>query len=423
MVNPRKLAIRALNSIEKDKAYSNLTLNAVLRQSGADRRESALATALFYGVLDRKISLDYILSSYLKQPINKLSPFTLCALRVGLYQIIYMDSVPPFSAVDETVKILKKSKESRNSGLVNAVLRNYLRAPKELPAGKSAEDISVRYSCPLSIVKSFIADYGTEDTLSLLEESLKPAPVTLRVNTEKISVNGLKKELEAEGVAVRETELQSFLLAEEGFSVQNSDCYKNGLFFVQDLASGTVCEKLSPASGERVLDLCAAPGGKSFNMALLMKNKGEIVSCDIYENRLKLIKNGADRLGLDIIKPILNDGTVFNDKLGTFDRVLADVPCSGFGIMRRKPDIKYKPVEDFKGLEEIQKSILENADLYLKKNGFLLYSTCTLRRDENEQNVKAFLENHKNYTLEFEHTFMPHKDKTDGFYCALFKKQ
>ena len=423
MVNPRKLAIKALNSIEKDKAYSNLTLNTVLSESGADRRESALATALFYGVLDRKISLDYILNSYLKQPINKLSTFTLCALRVGLYQIIYMDSIPDFSAVDETVKIIKKSKESRNSGLVNAVLRNYLRNPKQLPNGNNAYDISVRYSCPLSIVESFIKDYGVEDALSLLEESLKPAPITLRVNTEKISLSDLKERLKAEGVAVKETKLESFLIAEEGFSVQNSDCYKKGLFFVQDLVSGTVCEKLQPSPCERVLDLCAAPGGKSFNMALLMKNKGEIVSCDIYENRLKLIKSGAKRLGLDIIKPAVNDGTVFNDKLGTFDRVLADVPCSGFGIMRRKPDIKYKPVEDFKELEEIQKSILENADLYLKKNGFLLYSTCTLRRNENEQNVKSFLKNHRNYTLEFEHTFMPHKDKTDGFYCALLKKQ
>jgi 16S rRNA (cytosine967-C5)-methyltransferase len=180
---------------------------------------------------------------------------------------------------------------------------------------------------------------------------------------------------------------------------------------------------LSPKKGDRVLDMCAAPGGKSFTMAEIMENDGEIISCDLYEHKLKLISDTAKRLGLNIIKPLLNDATVYNSDLGEFDAILCDVPCSGFGVIRRKPEIKYKPADDFGELQEIQYSILQNAVKYLKKNGKILYSTCTLRKGENEENIERFLQDHNGFEKIYEHTYMPHTDGTDGFYCALLVKR
>ena len=414
MANARKTAVKVLVKIEKEGTYSNLGVAEALKNSELNLQDKSLATAIIYGVLDRKITLDYILSKFLKTPINKTEPFTLMVLRSALYQIKYMDKIPESAAVNEAVKIMKSSKFSRNSGFVNGVLRSVLRTEVEIPKGDSAEDLSVRYSCPLWIVESFLKDYGLADTKALLEESLKPAPTVLRINTVKADISEIEKEYEIKENSIELT---------KGIDISNSELYKKGLVYAQDYASQRAVEILSPKSGDRVLDVCSAPGGKAFTMANLMGNKGEIIACDLYPHRVELIERTAKRLGLDIIKTAVADATRYNPKLGEFDCVLCDVPCSGLGVIRRKPEIKYNALPCLEELKNIQLSILRNAVKYLKKGGKLLYSTCTLRREENEKLVISFQKEYNDLYKVYEHTFMPHKDGTDGFYCALFEKR
>lgn len=421
MTNPRKAAVQILIKIEKDNAYSNITLKSYLTETELSREDKAFISALVYGVLDRKITLDYVLAKFIKTPLKKVAPFTVYVLRTALYQIMFMDKVPESAAVNEAVKLIKKSRESRNSSFVNGVLRAILREEAILPQGDSINDLSVRYSCPLWIVESFLKDYGFENTLSLLEECLKPAPTVLRVNTLKISAAELKQKLSEMGIETAFGDIENSLLLSKGIDIGNNSLFKEGFFHVQDLSSQRAVSVLCPKQGERVLDLCASPGGKSFTMAEYMDNKGEIVSCDLYEQRVKLIADGAKRLSLNIIKPTVSDATVFNENLGKFDCILCDVPCSGLGVIRRKPDIKYKPQEDFKALEEIQLKILKNSVKYLKPKGRILYSTCTLRREENEKLVISFLKEYNSFKLVEEATLMPHLNGTDGFYYALIE--
>ena len=419
MATARKVAVLALQKIFVDGAYSNIAVNSYLKDTDLTPADKALATALIYGVLDRKITLDYVISSFVKTPIKKLSPYTLNVLRTALFQIMYMDKIPESAAVNEAVKLVKRSKESRNAGFVNAVLRNALRAEGLLPTGDSVTDLSVIYSCPESIIESFISDYGKETAVIILAEALKPAPLTVRVNTIKTDVDAFIAEI---GDA---TEAKPFgaVILNKGIDINNNPLYKKGHFYVQDTASQTAVSVLAPKPNDRALDMCAAPGGKSFAMALLMENKGEIISCDIYDHKCELIKKSANRMGLDIIKPTVHDATLFNADFGEFDCVLCDVPCSGLGIIRRKPDIKYKDFSEFDGLIPIQAAILNNAKNYVKNGGRLLYSTCTLRKAENEDVINNFLAENDSFKLEYSHTFMPHIDGTDGFYCALLIKK
>ncbi len=422
MINPRKLAVNILTKIEKDNAYSNLTLSAYFKENELSVEEKAFVTALVYGVLDRKITLDYVLSRFMKTSIKKTAPFTLNTLRTALYQIMYMDKVPESAAVNEAVKLIKKSSESRNQGFVNAVLREVLRQDNLLPEGNGIQSLSVRYSAPVWLVETFLKDYGEQTTIALLEESLKKPPFTLKVNTLKTTTQKLKESLEKSGVTVCETDHTDALILLKGIDLLKNSDFKNGHFHIEDMASQKAISVLSPKKGERVLDICAAPGGKTFTMAEIMQNEGEIIACDLYEQRVSLIADGADRLGIDIIKPFVADATEYNEKLSLFDAVLCDVPCSGLGVIRRKPDIKYNAAADFTELEAIQRKILRNAVKYLKKDGRILYSTCTLRKAENENMIKDFLAENKDYSLITEQTLMPHINNTDGFYYALIEK-
>lgn len=421
MVNPRKIAVLALLKIEKDGAYSNLTVAEFLKNEELTQKDKAFISALIYGVLDRKLTLDYVLSLFLKTPVRKTAPFTLQVLRTALYQITYMDKVPDSAAVDEAVKLVKKSKESRNSGFVNGVLRSVLRSEIALPKDNSVKSLSIRYSCPEWIVESFINDYGTEDTVALLEESLKTPPVTVRVNTVLTDTLSVEDELCKENVKFSNGLCENSLEISGGIDIAKSELYKNGWIYAQDSASQKAVAVLSPKSGCSVLDMCAAPGGKSFTMAQMMKNTGEIVACDLHRHRTELIEKSAHRLGLEIIKPVVQDATVYNADLGQFDFILCDVPCSGLGVLRRKPDIKYNKPDNFSELEDVQYRILCNAVKYLKKGGKILYSTCTLRKAENENLVIRFQKEYNEFCKISEHTFMPHKDGTDGFYCALLE--
>ncbi len=419
MVNARKVAVNILQKIELQSAYSNLTLNSYFKDMEISSQDKAFVTALVYGVLDRKITLDYVLKRFIKTPLKKVQPFTLEVLRVTLYQIMFMDKIPDSAAVNEAVKLIKRSKESRNSGFVNAVLRNILREENLMPQGDSVADLSVIYSCPQEIIESLVKDYGKEDAIEILKHSLKPAKLTVRVNLIKTDMESFRQNI---GVDTTEIEPTGALVLNKGIDISNNPLYADGQFFVQDAASQKVVSIFSPKPNERVLDMCAAPGGKSFSMAILMQNSGEIVSCDLYEHKCRLSKNSAERLGLSIIKPMVLDAMVYNESLGEFDRILCDVPCSGLGIIGRKPEIKYKNFEDFDNLPDIQFKILSNAKNYLKNGGQIMYSTCTLRKAENDEIISRFLDENKDFSLSYSHTFMPHKDNTDGFYCALLNK-
>ncbi|MBR6533765.1 MAG: 16S rRNA (cytosine(967)-C(5))-methyltransferase RsmB [Clostridia bacterium] len=419
MLNARKIAVKILVKIEKDNSYSNLTINSIFKDLEISSGDKAFVTALVYGVIERKITLDYVLSKHIKTPLKKVSQFSLAVLRVALYQMMFMDKIPESAAVNEAVKLIKNSKESRNSGFVNAVLRNVLRSENLLPNSDSIEDLSVIYSCPVEIIESLINDYGKSDTIELLKASLEPAPLTLKVNTIKTDIDSFVNEIEVEA---QKGEIFGSVILKNGIDIANSKVYKQGKFFVQDTASQKVVTVLNPKPNERMLDMCAAPGGKSFSSAILMENKGEIISCDLYEHKCKLISDGAKRLGLDIISAQVQDATVYNKELGEFDCILCDVLCSGLGIIRRKPEIKYKNIKDFEDLPEIQLKILNNAKKYLKQSGRILYSTCTLRKSENEDVVNRFLSENNDFSLKYSHTFMPHTDGTDGFFCALLEK-
>lgn len=423
MANARKIALKALLEVRSSGAYSNITLNKLLNESELSDCDKAFATALFYGVLDRTVTLDYVLSKNIKSSLKKVSPFVLENLRIALYQMMFMDKVPESAAVNEAVKSVKASKQKNLSGFVNGVLRNILRTGTNLPDGNGVKALSVRYSCPEWIVNSLLNDYGAESTNEFLKHSLSAPSIVLRVNTVKTDFDSLVQKLREFGISAQKSLVADSVKADGGIDVSHNPFYKDGLFHVQDDASQAAIEVLSPRPNERVLDLCAAPGGKTFTMAQYMKNSGEIIACDIYNHRVSLINAGAKRLGLDIIKPTVGNACEFNKGLGKFDAVLCDVPCSGLGVIRRKPEIKYKSLDEYTEITQIQEQILGNADLYLKDGGRILYSTCTLRKCENEYVVQRFLDKHPYYELKYQHTFMPHIDGTDGFYCALLQKQ
>lgn len=422
MANSRKIVVNALLEIDKNGAYSNVTLNKFFEKSDLSEIDKSFAAAVFYGVLDRKITLDYFISKHIKTRIEDVSLLALECIRIALYQIIYLDKVPSSAAVNESVKIIKNSKEKYLAGFVNAVLRNALRTGFELPNSKDTYSLSIKYSCPEWIVKSFKDDYGDFDAEQLLKYSLCTPAVFVRVNTLKTNTDMLSQLLLDEGIHTEKASVENALKIIGGIDVKRSKCYAEGLFHIQDISSQTVIKVLSPKSDERVLDLCAAPGGKTFTMAEYMQNRGEIVACDFYNQRLQLIKTGTKRLGIDIVNATYNDATVLNSDFKRFDAVLCDVPCSGLGVIRRKPEIKYKDYAEYSDITAIQYKILENAAAYLNPDGRLLYSTCTLRKCENEGIIHAFLDKHTDYELKYQKTFMPHLDATDGFYCALLQK-
>ena len=420
MAEGRKIVLDALLRVEEDGAYSNITLNSIFKNEKIGKTEKAFVSALFYGVLDRKITLDFYINKLSKIKVKKLEPITRQALRMGIYQLYFMEKVPVSAAVNESVELVKNSVEGKNCGFVNAVLRAAANEKIPLPTGSDLYSLSVRYSCPVFILSELINDYGTEKTQEIIKAYLLPSKVRLRVNILKTTAKQLFDSFSKAGILLEKTEDADCFTAIEGIDFGNNKFFSDGLFYIQDKSSADCALSLNAKAGERVLDVCAAPGGKSFTVAMSMINQGEIVSCDLYENRVKLIEASAKRLSISCIKPTVNDATVFNSRLGCFDAVLCDVPCSGFGVIRRKPEIKYKPINNFDELEEIQYKILTTSSLYVKNGGRLLYSTCTLRKAENEKIVEKFLDENDGFCCEYMHTDFP-CDKNDGFFRAMLR--
>lgn len=436
----RKLAFQALLRMETAKSYSNLTLDALLKAENPEPRERQLAANLFYGVLERKLTLSYLIEKYTKKKLASLDPEVVVALELGLYQLLYMDGIPQSAAVNESVELIKKSRKKSAAGFVNGVLRSFLRDGRrvELPEGDTLRRASIEFSMPLPILKRWAKDYSPETAVELAKDCLGRPPLHGRVNTLRCTAAEVIASLEKDGVRVvpHETLPDCLELSETG-SVSELAAFREGLLTIQDTASQLCAWAVGAKKGERIFDLCAAPGSKSFTVAQLMGDEGELLSFDLHPSRVELIRKGAERLGIRCIQAGAGDATKFRPELGLADRVLCDVPCSGLGIIRRKPEIRYKSEEELEGLPPIQLAILENGARYVKPGGILVYSTCSLNRAENEEVVDRFLKTHPEFSPEpfpetvrkvlgescCRKTLMPMEGGFDGFFVARIKRR
>ncbi len=413
----REAALKTLYDVEINGAYSNMALKRTLASERFSDRDRHLITSLVYGVLDKKITLDYAVECYSNLKIKKLSPYILIILRMGIYQIIFMDKIPANAAVSECVNLAKRYGHKASAGYVNGVLRSAARSGIQYPE-KGEEYLKVRYSYPEWIVKRWTADFGYDFTERLMRAYERPARLTLRPNALKITAERLCELLAQNGA-----ELSDGAVICGGFDIAGSDLYKNGYFSVQDKAAQDAAKILAPKPGCTVIDMCAAPGAKTAHMAELMENRGEILAFDIYPHKTEIIEKNARRLGIDIIKTRVKDASEYDGSLrGTADAVLCDVPCSGLGIIGRKPEIKWNREEDLSALRDLQRRILKNGAAYVKRGGAVVYSTCTIDRRENEEAVSDFLAGNENFEKEYEKTYYPHIDNTDGFYICRIKR-
>ncbi|UKI16837.1 MAG: 16S rRNA (cytosine(967)-C(5))-methyltransferase RsmB [Ruminococcus sp.] len=354
-------------------------------------RDKAFAARLFYGVTERKLTLEHIIGAYVSKPLQKLDRQVRITLMMGVYQIMYMDNVPDSAAVNESVSLVKKLGKASASGMVNAVLRSIIRDGKKIPPvkGDKYDKMAVEYSCPAELIRRICKGYGEENTVSLLEASLLPSVTVLRTNVLKTSSEELIASLKSRGISAKASEVEkNAVICDDLRDVERDPDFIAGNYHVQDYSSQLCCKAVSPRKGETVIDICAAPGGKTFTMAEMMGDEGRIFACELHEKRTGLIVKGAERLGISCIEAVTNDARVYNEKLPMADRVLCDVPCSGYGVIRGKPEIRYKPLSEASRLPEIQLDILRTACRYVKDGGVLVYSTCTVNIEENERVIE-----------------------------------
>ena len=425
METARQVAAKALLRVDRG-GYSQLTLDAALTKARLSARDTAFASALFYGTLERRLTLDHCIAKYARHP---LTDTVAAILRLAFYQLIYMDSVPNHAAVDEAVNMTKAMGQRAASGMVNGILRSFLRDGCAIPpvSGNLPTELAVAFSCSEDLITLFLGWYGEEKTRALLAASMGRPPIYIRVNTLKTDADTLLGHLSKHDCKAVARLLDGNCIEIEGDAVHTVS-HKLGFFHVQDVCSQQAALALAAKPGERILDVCAAPGAKSFVLAQQMQNRGEIISCDVAPARLALVEQGARRLDIAIITAKVNDGAKNNELLGQFDRILCDVPCSGLGVLRRKPEIKYRSAQSLEGLPELQYKILKTSAHYLKADGILVYSTCTVNPDENERVVEAFLREHPDFSpAPFENgvwhkTFLPQPQGGDGFFISRIRR-
>jgi len=431
-MNIREIAYKSLIRIEKEKRYSSLELDSVIASKELTAEERSFLTRLVYGVTERKITLDYVISLFSSKGLSRLDLSTLILLRLGAYQILYLDKIPSSAAVNECVKLAARY-SSRSKGFINAVLRKITQLD-EIPLPDLSKDAisyySVKYSMPADICRMWINDYPEHG--ERLFEFVNSSPfITLRVNTLKTDVQAVKDSF-AEN-AEKCTNAPFGVKLTRRIPTEELS-FDDGLYYVQDEASQIAVQALDTHKGQTVIDVCSCPGGKAFGCAINMFNNGRIFSFDLHSSKLSLIDDGAKRLGISIIETREHDSTAFIPELeGIADRVICDVPCSGFGVVAKKSDLRYKDLSTLDELSEIQYKILCESVKYLKDDGVLVYSTCTLRKAENEDVVNKFLSQHKEYTLlPFTVgniscggmlTLFPHLHGTDGFFVAKIGKR
>ena len=426
MDRARTAAIKVVFEVNERGAYSNVALSKILRTEKLSDIDRRFCTELVYGTVKAGVSIDWIISKYINRPLKKIDPKVAAILRVGIYQIFFLDRVPNSAAVNESVEIAKKINIGSGK-FVNAVLRSAVREPNKaiFPTGDTSEAIALSMFHPQWLVERWIEQFGIEQTKAICAADNKEPPLVLRVNILRSSRIEILADLQKQGIDVVPS-----TLTEEGIvcsavgSLDNLDVLQKGLCQVQDESSMLVAHELAPQPGEFVIDCCAAPGGKTTHIAELMKNSGHILAIDIHEHKIKQIKSNAARLGIKIIEPFLLDARKIGDEFaGRADRILVGAPCSGLGVLRRKADLRWKKMpNELKELPLLQSEILNSAAQALKSGGTLVYSTCTLEREENEGVIEKFINSHGNFTLENKKTLLPHVDGTDGFFIAKLKK-
>ena len=424
MSDPRKIAYDVLVRCASAEQYSNIALDTAIKRAELTPPDRGLLTALVYGVIERQITLDAIIDSLTDWKSEDISPDVRTLLRLGLYQLAYLDRVPDHAAVNETVNMAPK----RSRGFVNAILRAFIRSKKEIPIPPKEADaigyLSVKYSFCQALCRTFVERFGLERTEELFAAFGEQPDLTLRTNTLRISREELIAKIGEQGIRALPTkESEVGIRVCDKSPVAELYGFGEGLFFVQDEASQLCVKALDAKEGMRVLDACACPGSKSFGAAIDMNNAGEVISCDLHRNKLSLVESGAARLGISILTTEERDARHTKEVwLGTFDRVLCDVPCSGFGVFAKKPELRYKDPAASAALPDIQLAILKNASAYLKVGGKLVYSTCTLLPEENEENVSRFLAESNDFERKEQRTLYPDINGTDGFFYAIFER-
>lgn len=436
-MTPRKAAVLSLNSSIKNGKFVNLELDSAIKKYGFEGKDKAFYTALLYGTVERKITLDYIISRLSSVEMSKIQPLVMCILETGLYQVFYMDKVPDSAACNEATELVKCTCPKAYAGFVNAVMRNAVRKKTEILSQienlKGSFGISVKYSVPEWLVKMWDEDFGCAE--SIVKALCDRIPYTpLRINTLKISADEYLSKIDK---SIKASKVYDGLVTVSGScNVKEMHGYDDGLFFVQDMSSYLTASLINKESVKAenpiIVDTCACPGGKTFSSCINLEDKCTVYSFDLHQNRLKLINDSAKRLGLENIKTMALDARCPEKSLfGKADAVICDVPCSGLGIIAKKPDIRYKKYEEIERLPEIQKSILCESSKYVKKGGFIIYSTCTLRNAENIDVVNEFLKDNKDFSLcktgllgddTGMYTFLPHITGTDGFFVAKLVK-
>lgn len=436
-MNARETAFLSLLKYENSGVYSNIELSYAIERNHLAGAERALYTALFYGVIERKLTLDYCIAALSERADSDIDLNVRIILRLGLYQLLYMTKIPESAAVNESVKLARRFYARKNSeAFINAILRNFLRQNKKIPLPdkekKPMAFLSVCYSVPEWICRLWCDAYGMEKTIRILDAIGHPPAMTLTVNTLKTTPSALLADL-----------IQSGIPAKKGILTENSIRLTSSLpleklaawegqYFVQDEASALCAALVGAMPGETVLDACACPGGKSFGMAISMQNEGTLFALDLHKNKLSLIEKGAAALGIRMIQTGVQNASVPREDMPSFDRILCDVPCSGLGVLAKKPDIRYKPESEIQRLPTLQYRILETNAGYLKPGGTLVYSTCTLNPAENEDIAVRFLKEHPDFSLcPFKHgricsngicEIFPYEYGTDGFFIAKFKR-
>ncbi|WP_277668279.1 16S rRNA (cytosine(967)-C(5))-methyltransferase RsmB [Caproiciproducens galactitolivorans] len=444
MNNARSAALAALLHVNVDEGYSNIVLDKTLEAYSLDQRDKALASAIFYGVLERRLTLDYILNQFSKTPVSKMSPVVLEILRMGAFQILYLEKIPNSAAVNESVNLAKANKAAKASGFINAVLRSLIRNIDQIKMPDAQTEprtaLSIQYSCPEWIIRLWEEAYGHDCMTGLLRSAFQKPPIFAKVNNLSISEENLIARLEQEGIKAKAVPwFINALELEHTGSIGSCKSFREGLFHIQDLSSQLCCFLFDPKPGERVIDVCSAPGGKAFTIAEMMEDQGKLLAFDQYKGKVQLIRQGAERLKLTIIQAAVRDASNPKMELSPADRVLCDVPCSGLGIIRRKPEIKYKSKQAIDSLPDLQYGILCKSSKLVKDNGILFYSTCTLNPRENFEVTNRFINNHDDFEplplhlpATIQHsvdepanqlTLMPHFHGTDGFFIAAFRKK
>ena len=433
-VNARAAALETLIRCRRDGAWSGASIDSAIKKYELKGRDAALASRLCLGVLQNSSLCDYYIGCFCS---SKLEPKVRDILRMGVYQLLFLDRIPAHAAVSEAVRLCRDEGVQRAAGLVNAVLRKIadnIGSLPEIPGKGSAEYLSVKYSHPLWLAEYLISAKGYDFSEAFFAANNSSSALTIQINTLKVTPDEYLRALDRTGISYSVKTPSGCIELEGGFTAELPG-FDEGLFYVQDRAAHLAVEIAAPRAGTKVLDVCASPGGKSFASAFAMENRGSILSCDIHDKKLRLVRQGAERLGIDIISTSALDARAFVPEFAAkFDTVIADVPCSGMGVIGKKPEIRYKNKAEIEALPVIQSAILYNVSKYVAPGGVLLYSTCTVMREENEAVVEAFLKNHKEFAAEgFDicgvksesgmYTFWPNVDGTDGFFAAKLRRR